>query len=264
MRIPVPGGEMAVAIEGEGDPVVFLHAFPLDRRMWDGAAGGLRHRYQVIRPDVRGFGESSGLEPVLAMERIADDVALLLDALALARAVIVGCSMGGYAALALARRQPERIRGLVLHDTRAGPDTEEARAKRLQLADRVLAEGVGPVVEAFLPKVLGPTSHARRPAVVAQVERWMAQAPPAAVAAALCGLAIRADSAPLLQEIGVPTLVICGAEDAVTVPAESELMHRAIRGSQLAIVPDAGHLSNLENPAVYHEALRGFLDALPA
>jgi pimeloyl-ACP methyl ester carboxylesterase len=196
------------------------------------------------------------------MERIADDAAALLDHLGISKAVVVGCSMGGYAAFAMVRRHPDRLRGLVLQDTRAGADSEEARTNRHRLAERVLREGAGPVAEAFLPKLLGETTHRERPALVAQIRETILRTPPRGIADALAGLAARADSFPTLREIGVPTLLVCGAEDVLTPLADSEAMQRGIKGSRLEVIPRAGHLSNLENPEAYDRVLSEFLGSL--
>ncbi len=257
--------ELAVRVDGDGDAVLFLHAFPLNSHMWSGQVTALADRFRLVRPDARGFGASPPTEEdVLAMEQIADDAVAALDQIGIARAVVVGCSMGGYAALALVRRHPERVRALVLQDTRAGPDDDEARRGRLALAKRVQEEGTQPAVEAFLPKLLGKTSHARRPELVERVRHGIESASPRGISAALHGMAMRVDSRPMLGGIGVPTLLIVGAEDTVTPPSESEAMQSAIPGSQLAVIPSAGHLSNLENPEAYEAALLAFLDALPA
>jgi pimeloyl-ACP methyl ester carboxylesterase len=195
------------------------------------------------------------------MERIADDGAALLDHLGVAKAVVGGCSMGGYAALAFVRRHPQRLGGLVLQDTRAGADTEEGKAGRAALAAKVLAEGSAAAASAFLPKLLGETTHRERAALVASLRERILASSPQAIADALHGLAARADSRPMLAEVGVPTLVLVGAEDVLTPPAESEAMAAAIAGARLEVVPRAGHLANLERPDAVNAALRAFLSS---
>jgi 3-oxoadipate enol-lactonase len=263
MRVDVGGSDLWLEDDGAGPPILFLHAFPLDSRMWDGQVGALRDAFRTVRFDVSGFGASDLRIEVTSMEGIAADAVRVLDARGIPSAVVVGCSMGGYAALALVRHHPARVRALVLHDTRAEADTPDAREKRVALADRVLREGLAPVVEAFLPKVLGATTRSGRPALVDRVRRWMGEAEPAAVAAALRGLALRADATGHLAEIGVPTLVVCGEEDEVTPLASSQRLADGIPGARLAVIPEAGHLSNLENPRAFDGALRAFLDDLP-
>jgi 3-oxoadipate enol-lactonase len=170
--------------------------------------------------------------------------------------------MGGYAAFAFVRRHPERLRGLVLQDTRAGADTEEAKASRETLAARVLAEGAQAAVEAFLPKLVGETSHRERPEIVARVRRLILATRPGGIANALHGLAAREDSRGTLGSIRVPTLVLVGEEDVLTPPAESESIAGAVEGARLVVVPKAGHLANLENPKAANAALASFLDGL--
>jgi pimeloyl-ACP methyl ester carboxylesterase len=228
--------------------------------MWDPQVEALAATHRVVRFDARGFG-GSGIDEVtpLTMERIADDGAFLLDQLGIERAVVGGCSMGGYAAFALLRRHRKRIAGLVLQDTRAGADTPEAKANRATLAAKVLAEGAAAAVEAFLPKLVGETSHRQRPALEAGVRERILAASPRGIANALHGLAARTDSRETLAKIAVPTLVLVGAEDVLTPPDEARAMAAAIPGARLEVIPRAGHLANLENPDAVNAALRAFL-----
>jgi pimeloyl-ACP methyl ester carboxylesterase len=175
---------------------------------------------------------------------------------------VVGLSMGGYAALALVRRHPERLRALVLADTKAGADSPEARATRAGQAEKVRREGAAAIAEAVLPKLLGQTSHRERGGLVARVRGIIEANPPRGIADALAGLAARADSTATLREIRVPTLVIVGEEDTITPRPEAEALQRGVAGSRLAVVGRAGHLANMENPAEFNAHLRSFLDAL--
>ncbi len=193
------------------------------------------------------------------MERIADDGAALLDLLGIEKAVVGGCSMGGYAAFAFVRRHPQRLAGLVLQDTRAGADTTEAKANRAALAAKVLAEGTPAAVEALLPKLVGETSHRERGDLVARVRQRILAASPQGIANALHGLARRADSRETLPTIAVPALVLVGAEDVLTPPVEAATMAAAISRARLDVIPKAGHLANLENPAAVSAALLAFL-----
>jgi 3-oxoadipate enol-lactonase len=262
MKTKIAGHEIAYASEGEGPAVLFLHAFPLGLFMWEAQVAALRARHQAVRFDARGFGGSPPGDGLLTMERIANDAAGLLDHLGIERAVVCGCSMGGYVAFAMVRRHADRLRGLVLQDTRAGADTPEARQGRAALAEKVRREGAVAAADAFLPKLLGETTRRERPAVVERVRAAILGASPQGIADALAGLAARADSSPTLREIRVPTLVVCGAEDTITPPAESEALERGIAGSRLDILEGAGHLSNLETPDAYNVALTRFLAAL--
>jgi 3-oxoadipate enol-lactonase len=266
---PGPDAEQApeaiappVTVYGDGTPVVLLHAFPLDSRMWlpqVEALGG----YQVIVPDLRGFGAArEQVVEVAHMDLLADDVARLLDERKLEQVVVCGLSMGGYVALAFARRHAERLGGLVLCDTRAGADAEDARAGRLAMAERVLAEGVGFLPGVMLPRLLGKTTVEQRPELVQQVTETILDQDPRGVAAAQRGMAERPDSTEVLGQIAVPTLVITGMQDELIGPEEGRAIAEAVRDARLVQVPDAGHLVNLEQPDPVNEALLDFLAPL--
>lgn len=264
MKATIDGIEIDYDVTGsEGPAVLLLHAFPLAGFMWDPQVEALAGTHRVVRFDARGFGGSGLGHGPLTMERIADDAVALLDLLGIEKVILGGCSMGGYAALAFVRRHPERLRGLVLQDTRAGADTEEARASRAALAERVIAEGAPAAVDAFLPKLVGETTHRERPDLVRSLRERILATSPQAIANALHGLAARADSRETLPAIHVPTLVLVGAEDVLTPPAESTTMAAAIARARLDVVPAAGHLANLENPRALNAALRAFLAREP-
>jgi pimeloyl-ACP methyl ester carboxylesterase len=256
--LPVP----PAATSGAGTPVVLLHAFPLDGRMWAPQAEALADTgtYQVILPDLRGFGAAK--EQVVeeaGMDLLADDLARLLDDRGLDRVVLGGLSLGGYVAFAFVRRHADRLSGLLLLSTRAGADAEEARAKRLAMADRVLAEGNGFVPEVMLPRLLGPTTLKERPELVQRVTSLIAEQDPRAVAAAQRGMAARPDSSDVLGSIAVPTLVVTGEEDKLTGPDEGRELAAGIPGARFLLVEQAGHLVNLERPEVVNEALLDFV-----
>ena len=258
----IAGGDLAYDVVGTGPALLLLHAFPLGMLMWDPQARAFASSHRVIRFDARGFGGSPPGDGLLTMERIADDAVALLDHLAESRAVVCGLSMGGYAALALVRRHPDRLRALVLADTRAGADTEAARSARAAQADKARKEGAAAIADAVLPKLVGETTRKRRPELVARLRGTIAANPPRGIADALAGLAARADSTATLREIRVPTLVVCGDEDVLTPLSESEALVRGIAGSRLEIVPEAGHISSLENPEGFNGALGKFLKEL--
>jgi 3-oxoadipate enol-lactonase len=259
VKAAIDGATIEYEATGRGRAVLLFHAFPLGRFMWDAQVEALAANFCVVRFDARGFGGSSLGEGPLTMERIADDGAALLDHLGIDEAVVGGCSMGGYAALAFVRRHPQRLLGLVLQDTRAGADTAEAKANRAVLAAKVLAEGSGAAVEAFLPKLLGETTRREQPDLVARVGEHILAAAPEGIANALHGLAARADSRETLPTIAVPALVLVGAEDVLTPPSEAALLSAAIPRARLDVIPEAGHLANLESPAAVNAALQAFL-----
>jgi pimeloyl-ACP methyl ester carboxylesterase len=238
--------------EGRGDPIVFLHAFPLDGTMWDAERADLAKRHRVIVPDLRGFGRSGALTAPTSLDDHAQDVVAILDKLGIARAAIVGLSMGGYIAFALARRYAARISRLVLADTRAAADTPEGRRARDENIALVAREGVPPLVERLLPKLLAKTAA---PDVVTRVRSVGGRQTPAGVMAALAALRDRADSTPILATIDAPSLVIVGDLDEISPLAEARTFAGALPKGELEVIPGAGHLSNLESPAAFLAAL---------
>lgn len=253
--------EIAYDDVGSGLPVVFLHAFPLNRTMWDPQITALIGESRCIAVDFRGLGESSGGEPY-SMDRYADDVASVLDTLQIARAVVVGLSMGGYVAFALWRRHRERIRALVLADTRATPDTSEAAERRRELIKVAETQGMAAVANAQITGLVGKTTRERRPDIYDSMHRMIAQAPTDGVVGALTALMNRPDSTATCATIDVPTLVICGDEDVLTPPKEGAKLSEAIRGSRFEILQGAGHLSNVERPAAFNTVVSEFLASL--
>lgn len=259
MKAKLAGAEIQYDVRGSGPALLLLHAFPLGLFMWDAQAEAFESSHTVVRFDDRGFGGSPPGDALLTMERIADDAAALLDHVGLSQAIVGGCSMGGYAALAFARRHPTRLRGLVLQDTRATADSEEARGQRALLAEKVLKEGAAAAADAFLPRLLGETTKKEQPELVERIRQAILKTSRRGMADALAGLAARADSTPSLREISVPTLILCGEEDLLTPVSDSQAMQKAIAGATLAVIPKVGHLSNLEDPLAYNDALRSFL-----
>jgi 3-oxoadipate enol-lactonase len=243
----IAGGDLAYDVVGQGPGLLLLHAFPLGLTMWDPQTKAFASSHRVIRFDARGFGGSPPGDGLLTMERIADDAVALLDHLGVSQAVVCGLSMGGYAALALVRRHPDRLRALVLADTRAGADGDAARAARAAQADQARKEGSAAIADAVLPKLVGETTHKQRPELLARLREMIAANPPRGIADALAGLAARA---------------VCGTEDVITPRAESEALARGITGSRLEVIPAAGHLSSLENPEGFNGALGKFLTGL--
>lgn len=263
MNAAIAGTSIQYDVRGSGPPVLFLHAFPLTLRMWDAQARALEGTHQVVRFDARGFGGTPPGDGLLTMERIADDAIALLDHLGLSKAIVCGISMGGYAVFALMRRHPERVKGLVLADTRTAPDSPEAKRNRSAQSDTVRREGPAGIADAFLQKGVGDTTRKERPEIVARIKETILAASARGIVDALAGLAARGDSGPTLREIKVPTLVVCGAEDTLTPVADSEAIHRGVPGSTLEVLPRAGHLSSLEDPAAFNAALVRFVAAVP-
>jgi pimeloyl-ACP methyl ester carboxylesterase len=253
--------QMAYTDTGVGSPVVLIHGYPFNRSLWSEQVIPLSNSYRVIAPDLRGFGETGVSAGSATMNQMAQDVAELMDQLQIPRAVIGGLSMGGYVALAFYKQFPSRVRALILADTRAQPDTEEAKQTRAQQAEKALSEGMAGIADAMLPKLLTPDTVSKRPDIVMQVRDMMLKTKSEGAAAALMGMAEREDQTPLLSQIAAPTLILVGAEDSITPVADSEKMHRAIPNARLVVLENAGHVSNLERTQQFNDAMLEFLRA---
>ncbi len=251
-----------LAFEGRGTsgvPLLLVHGFPVDRRMWRGLLERLGDVARVVALDVPGFGGSPPvMRDTVTMDDLADVVAAVADAVGFERFALGGLSMGGYACFAALRRMPERIERLILCDTRAEADSEEARAGRLADAERALAEGPGFFVDKMRDKMFAPATPRDRPELFEEVDGWMRGASAQGVAALLRGMAARPDSRPQLGAIAVPTLVIGGRDDKITPPDGMRAMARAIPGATCVEVP-GGHLAPLEFPDEVAAAIRPFL-----
>lgn len=249
---------------GAGWPVVLLHAFPLDADMWRPQLEQAPQGWRLIAPDVRGFGPGSQIPAgarAPTMDDLAGDVDALLDALEISEAAIGGLSMGGYIAFALWRRTPERFNSLILADTKPTSDTPEGREGRRAMIELARTRGASAVADEMLPKLLGPTTRDSRPHVPTAVRRMIEAASVDALTGALEAMLGRADSTEDLPGISCPSLVIVGAEDAITPPADAESMRVAIPRSRLVVLPAAGHLSSLETPEPFSRVLTDFLQS---
>jgi YbgC/YbaW family acyl-CoA thioester hydrolase len=260
-RVAVHGGELAVEVRGDGLPVVLVHGFPFDRTMWRHQLAALS-RCKRVAPDLRGFGASSPTADGYSMGRFADDLIAVLDALGLEQAVFCGLSMGGYILFELLRRQPQRVRGLILADSRAEPDNAEGKRARDELIAVARSHGAAALVPLQIPKLLAESTRQANPEVVRQVGDMIQRASVPGIVGALEAMKERPDSRPLLPEIKVPTLVMVGAEDALTPPPLSRAMVNAIPGARYAEIPAAGHLSPLEQPLAATRAMADFLSSL--
>ena len=257
------GIEIPFTEAGKGRPVVLLHGYPFDRSMWSEqletiAAAGSR----AIAPDLRGLGETKSSNEVSTMDEMARDVAALLDHLDAKQSVVCGLSMGGYVAFEFMHQFPERVRGLVLAGTRAPADNDQEKAGREQQVQTMLRAGMVPISIATLPKLLAPRTLAEKPDVVKRVRAMITRSDPKGAAAAQRGMAARRDYTEDLAKINVPTLIIVGREDSIRPVADAEFMHRGIRDSRLEIIEDAAHMTNIEQPKVFNDALFSFLNGL--
>jgi len=251
--------EIAYDDQGSGPAIVLIHGYPFNRSMWTEQVQSLADRYRVITIDLRGHGDSEASTGASTMTLMAEDVAQLMDELGIERAVVGGLSMGGYVVLAFYQLFPERVEKLLLADTRAQADTEEGKATRAEQAQKILAEGMAPIVDTMLPKLISPDTVSKRPEVVKRVRDMMLHTKPEGAAAALRGMAEREDQTPRLSQINVPTLIIVGREDPITPVADSEKMHQQIANSELVVIENASHVSNIEQAEQFNRALKDFL-----
>jgi len=214
-----------------------------------------------VTPDLPGFG-ASGLPPARTMDEMAEAVLKVLDDRGIERAVIGGLSMGGYVTFALYRRAPERFSAMLLADTRATADNDQQKEGRRRMIATVREQGPSAVADEMLPKLLGTTSHRDRPELADRVREMIEANSAEAIAGAAEAMMGRPDSRPLLATIAVPTLLVCGEEYTLTPPSDSEALHAGTAGSRLVKLPGAGHLSNMEVPAAFSDALNVFLGEL--
>ena len=248
---------------GTGRPLVLLHAFPLSSAMWLEQRELLASHCRVITPDQRGFGGSPLGQDAPSLGECADDVVALLDRLELDRVVLGGLSMGGYVAMELLRRAPERVSALLLADTKASVDAPEARAGRLRTAQSVEQDGTAALAETMLPVLLGATTLERRAAVAGRVRGLVTAAPAAAVAWASRAMAERPDSTEVLRATDVPALVVVGGQDVLAPVDQAQQMVDALPQGRLVVLPDAGHLTAVEDPEAFAAAVVAFLQGLP-
>lgn len=257
----VNGVEIAYDDVGSGPVVVLLHGYPFNRSLWRDQVTVLRQDHRVIVPDLRGHGESAIVPGPSTMELMASDVAGLLHTLNIAQATIGGLSMGGYVALAFYRLFPLQVRSLILSATRAQGDNDEAKRNRKAQATKARQEGMEGIADTLLPKMLTAETVTRRPEIVKHLRGMMASTNPEGAGAALEGMAIRQDQTSFLSQIVAPTLIMVGSEDAITPPADAELMHSKIAGSRLEIIKGVGHVLNLEKPEAFNATVASFLNS---
>lgn len=229
--------------------------------MWEPQLTLAQAGWRVVAPHWRGLQDPD--PPAESFDAMAASLVELLSSLAIPRAVVCGVSMGGYLAFALLRRAPQLARALVLCDTRAEADAPQAREGRLRMLATLDEQGVGAVADEMIPRLLGETTRQTRPDVAGRVRALALTNRREGVAGVINAMMIRADSTPLLPTIACPTLILVGNEDAITPPAMSDAMHRAIPGSELVVFERTGHLPNLEQADTFNATLARFLTSLP-
>ncbi len=263
MRIKVRDFYMEHEDLGTRIPLLFIHGYPLNRTIWDAQVNELSDIARTLAPDLRGHGGSDPVPGPYPVDLLADDLSAFLDALRVTQPVVLcGLSMGGYVSFAFYRKYPERVAALILTATRSGADSSEGKANREKAMATAQEKGVGAIVESVLPKMLSPKTYPARPDLVARVKAIMESTSLEGVLGDLAGLHDRPDSTPTLAQIDKPTLILHGADDQLIPPSEAGAMHTGIKGSQLKIMPEAGHLLNMERSGIFNEAIREFVWSL--
>ena len=243
---------------GSGDCVVLIHGHPFDRTLWDPQGPALRDSFRVLVPDLRGFGRSPVTPGRVTMRELAADIEELLDGLGIARAALVGLSMGGLVTMELAIARPERYWAIALVATTAEPPSPDERGVRYARAEAIERDGIGVLVDYMHAGLYGPACP---PAVRARVDAMMAAAPPAGAAAALRGRAERPDYRPLLARLDVPALVLAGTADPWSTKAVTDEIAASLRRPELVVIDGVGHLPNLEAETEFNDTLLAFLRA---
>jgi 3-oxoadipate enol-lactonase len=247
---------------GSGRPLVFVHGFPFSAEQWLPQLARVPAGWRFVAPDMRGFGgypPEPTLDGPITIDTYAADLAEFMAHLDIASAVVCGLSMGGYIAMALARKAPKRIGGFVLADTRATADSEEARAARDRMLQRLAEAGPSAVADDLLPKLLGPISAREQPDLADVIRRTIESNHPEGIAAAIRAMKDRPDSTEVLKGLSSPALVVVGADDVIAPLSEAEMIHGALAGSRLEVLPSVGHMSTLEAPAAFNALLAEWL-----
>lgn len=261
-RLRSDDAEIVYEIVGDGPPVVLLHPFPAHHEFWKPVAPALSSRYRLILPDLRGHGDSEIGEGPATMEKHARDLDRVLDAAGVAKATLVGVSIGGYILFEFWRRFRARVTALALCDTKPQADSAEARLNRLKVAAEVVDQGTAPFIESMIPRLLGRTTLAARPDLMDGARRMMQKMSPEDISLVQRGMAERPDSVADLKTISVPTLIAIGHEDVLSTVADGDLMRQYIAGSRFKVIPKAGHWSPWERPEALGPLLRQFLDSV--
>ncbi len=260
MQAQINGITLAFNDQGTGLPIIFLHAFPLNRTMWAKQEEALSSQFRIITIDLRGHGESDAPLRHYSLDQAADDVRGLLDHLSIRQAVFVGLSMGGYILFAFHRKYAGYAKGLVLADTRAQADTDEGKQARFEMAQIAYKQGARAIADMMIPKLLSPATIRTRPELVQRVRTMIEGNQISGIAGDLMAMAQRPDSIPLLKRISCPAQIIVGELDLPTPPSDAKLMTDNIPNAHLAIIPEAAHLSNLEQPRLFNETVRAFVE----
>ncbi len=250
---------MNISYSEKGDmsalPLVLIHAFPLNRRMWTRQMDGLSDKLRTLAPDLPGFGETPVHVDDQSMAAYVKKLKQFLDGKGIYKAVFAGCSMGGYVLFEFWRTYPDTMSGMILCDTRAEADTEETKANRMKSIEDVREKGIGPLAETMIPKLLSSETVSSREELVSEVREIILSNTTEGVANALAAMAERPDSTDTLNIIDIPTLLIAGKEDIITPPEVAENMQTKMKNARVEIIPGAGHLSPIERPELVNQSI---------
>lgn len=263
MNVPVNNVVLEVEDRGTGRPLLFIHGYPLSRRLWEPQLEGLADLAHLIAPDLRGHGDSGSTPGPYSMDLLAEDCHALLEVMGVKDPVVVcGLSMGGYITFAFYRKYPEQVAALILSATRAGEDSPEGKANRDKAADLARRGGADAIADSMLPKLFAPKTYSTRPELVQSVWEMMHKTSLEGILGDLMGMKSRPDSTSTLEQIDKPTLILHGNDDQLIPLRDAVSMRATIPGAQLRVLPDAGHLLNLEQPEPFNQAIREFLKEL--
>ncbi len=260
MRIQMNGWSISYDTAGEGLPLIFIHGFPLSRKVWEPQISGLASYARVILPDLRGHGDSDALPGPYSMDTLAEDCISLMNNLGITQpALVCGLSMGGYVAFAMYRKFADRIAGLILSATRAAGESDEGKAARETAITTAKNNGVNAIADSMLHKMFAPATYASQPDLVHRVQKMMVNTSVNGMVGALEAMRDRPDSTPMLSNIHKPVLILHGEKDQLIPAQKAYELHAAIPGSELVVLENAGHLLNLEKPVEYNQEIRRFL-----
>ena len=255
----INGFAMHYRDEGSGPTIVLIHGFPLKSQIFDAQIEALSQTHRVIAPDLRGFGLSHSTDR-FTMNSLADDVHKLLGRIKALPCILGGLSMGGYVAQSFIKKYPGEVQKLILINTKAEGDSPAGKDGRNKMIELVRKSGSPAVAKDMLPKMLAPVTLEKNKSLVDAVIRIMEYTPALTIEHALEALRDRDDQTQFVAMIQMPTLLITGDGDAITGPAVMEPIHRSIKGSKYVEIPNAGHLSTMENPTAVNSALLSFVD----
>jgi len=265
-NIKIPVNDINVSYNDEGPKkapvIIFIHGFPLNKSMWDKQSEKLKDSYRVIAYDIRGHGDTDLGAIDFSIDLFAQDLIDFMDALKIEKTMLCGLSMGGYIALNAIEKHPNRFSALILSDTNCTADSSEAKENRIKTIEGIKENGVKKLADGLIPKLFAPESFKTYSEGIAVVKELIVKTPKQSLYNSLHAMANRKETCSKLPEIKIPVLIIVGKEDKITPPEAANAMHEKIKDSSLQIIPNAGHLSNLENQEDFNNQLKKFIDTI--